>query len=49
MAAPGALAISKTMFPETKKTKADWTAIRTIPKGYLHFLILLNFNIIIKN
>ena len=35
MAAPGALAISKTMFPETKKTKADWNAIRNIPKGYL--------------
>ena len=34
MAAPGALAISKTIYPETKKTKANWEAIRNLPKGY---------------
>lgn len=36
MAAPGALAVSKTMMPETRKTKADWNAIRNIPKGYIN-------------
>ena len=33
MASPGSLAISKTMFPETKKTKANWDAIKNTPKG----------------
>jgi hypothetical protein len=33
MAAPGALAVSKTIFPELKKTKANWDAIRNLPKG----------------
>lgn len=32
MAAPGALAISKTIYPETKKTKANWDAIKNLPK-----------------
>ena len=34
MAAPGALAISKTILPETRKTKADWNSIKNLPKGY---------------
>lgn len=38
MAAPGALLVSKTIHPETKKTKANWDAIRNLPKG-------LNFNL----
>jgi nucleoside permease NupC len=29
MAAPGALAVSKTIVPETKKTKADWDKIKS--------------------
>lgn len=33
MAAPGALAVSKTIFPETKKIKADWNAIKNLPGG----------------
>lgn len=33
MAAPAALTISKTIHPETKKTRANWDAIRSIPKG----------------
>ena len=33
MAAPAALAVSKTIFPETRKTKANWDAIRSLPKG----------------
>jgi nucleoside permease NupC len=37
MAAPGALAVSKTIFPETKKTKANWDAIKNLPKGYTSF------------
>jgi CNT family concentrative nucleoside transporter len=38
MAAPGALAVSKTIFPETKKTRANWDAIRKLPKGYIDSL-----------
>ena len=34
MVAPVGLAISKVIQPEIKKTKADWEAIRTFPKGY---------------
>jgi nucleoside permease NupC len=30
MSAPASLAISKTLFPETKKTKADWEAVRNV-------------------
>ena len=33
MAAPSGLAIAKTIYPETKKTKANWDAIRSFPKG----------------
>lgn len=33
MAAPGALLVSKTLFPETKNTKADWKEIENMPKG----------------
>ena len=33
MAAPGALLVSKTIYPETRKTKANWDAIRNLPKG----------------
>ncbi|CAF0726574.1 unnamed protein product [Brachionus calyciflorus] len=33
MAAPAALTISKTIHPETKTTKANWDAIRSLPKG----------------
>jgi hypothetical protein len=33
MAAPGALLVSKTLFPETKKTKANWKEIENMPKG----------------
>jgi nucleoside permease NupC len=40
MAAPGALAVSKTILPETRKTRANWQAIRELPKGYI--IILLN-------
>jgi nucleoside permease NupC len=32
MSAPAALAIAKVMYPETKKTKADWTTIKNLPK-----------------
>lgn len=32
MAAPASLAVSKTIFPETKKTKANMEAIRNLPK-----------------
>ena len=35
MAAPGALLVSKTIFPETKQTKADWNEIKNMPKGYV--------------
>jgi nucleoside permease NupC len=31
--APGALLVSKTLFPETKTTKASWKEIENIPKG----------------
>lgn len=30
MSAPASLAIAKTLYPETKKTKADWNAIRDV-------------------
>ena len=30
MSAPASLAIAKTLFPETKKTQADWEAIRNV-------------------
>lgn len=30
LSAPASLAIAKTLYPETKKTKADWDAIRTV-------------------
>jgi hypothetical protein len=43
MAAPGALAISKTIFPETKKTRANWDAIRNLPKRFVDYLIRLSF------
>jgi hypothetical protein len=33
MVAPVGLAVSKVIYPETKKTKANWEAIRTFPKG----------------
>ena len=43
MASPGALAISKTIFPETKKTKASWEAIRNLPKRlFLSYYIYAN-------
>jgi hypothetical protein len=32
MAAPGALAVSKTIFPETKTTRASVDAIKNLPK-----------------
>lgn len=35
MAAPGALAVSKTIYPEIKKTKVDWQAIKNLPKGLI--------------
>lgn len=37
MASPGALAVSKTIFPETKKSKASWDAIKNLPKRFLLF------------
>ena len=41
MAAPGALAISKTIYPETQTTKADWKSIKNLPKGlFIRFLIV---------
>ena len=40
MAAPGSLWVSKTIYPETKKTKADWDSIAELPKG----LIFLRLN-----
>ena len=42
MAAPGALLVSKTLFPETKQTKAGWNQIKNMPKGfeYLIFRII---------
>ena len=30
MSAPASLAIAKTLFPETKKTRADWNAIANV-------------------
>jgi nucleoside permease NupC len=33
MAAPGGLVISKTLFPETFKTNANWDAIKNLPKS----------------
>ncbi|RNA39672.1 solute carrier family 28 member 3-like [Brachionus plicatilis] len=33
MAAPAALTISKTIHPETKNTRANWHAIKNLPKG----------------
>lgn len=30
MSAPASLAISKILFPETKKTNADWNAIQSV-------------------
>ena len=30
MSAPASLAIAKTLYPETKKTKADWEAIKNV-------------------
>ena len=30
MSAPASLAIAKTLYPETRKTKADWNAIRNV-------------------
>jgi hypothetical protein len=30
MSAPASLAIAKTVFPETKKTRATWDAIKNI-------------------
>lgn len=36
MASPGALAISKTIVPETRETKANWDAIRNLPKRYIN-------------
>lgn len=33
MAAPGALAVSKTIYPATKKSKVDWDTIRSLPRG----------------
>jgi nucleoside permease NupC len=40
MAAPGALALSKTIYPETKKTKADFDSIKNLPKG-LHLTLFI--------
>jgi hypothetical protein len=34
MSAPASLAIAKTLFPETKKTRADWNAIANIKAKY---------------
>ena len=34
MSAPASLAIAKTLFPETRKTKADWEAIRNVKTKY---------------
>lgn len=33
MSAPAALAMAKLMYPETKKTKANWERIRNLPKS----------------
>jgi hypothetical protein len=30
MSAPASLAIANTIFPETKKTKADWNSMKAI-------------------
>ena len=35
MAAPGSLWVSKTIYPETKKTKANWDSIQNLPKGFV--------------
>lgn len=37
MSAPASLAIAKTLFPETKKTRADWDAIRNVKSKYFQF------------
>jgi nucleoside permease NupC len=34
MSAPASLAIAKTLFPETKKTQADWQAINNVESKY---------------
>jgi hypothetical protein len=34
MSAPAALAVAKVLYPETKKTKADWKAIKNFPKRF---------------
>lgn len=35
MSSPAALAISKVIYPETEKTKANSDAIKNLPTGYL--------------
>ena len=42
MSAPASLAIAKTLFPETKKTRADWNAIANVKAKYFaHVFISL--------
>jgi pyrimidine nucleoside transport protein len=35
MAAPGALYVSKTIFPETEESEADWNQLQNLPKGFV--------------
>jgi hypothetical protein len=35
-----ALAIAKTIFPETNTSKAQWDDIKNLPKGYIEILVI---------